>query len=370
MRRIGIVLLTVWFMWVVKADAENKNLVLRGRLETSYNDNVTLAHRNVVSDMVQSVLLGLDFKRETDRNSFLLQADAARNFYLDNGSFDNTEINFRATDRYELSSRMRLNITDHYNRAEDPQSFADAFGRTSGRYRTDDNNLNAKYGFDLNSHMLFELEYINDVTVYSRSDLDNSVFNQFHPRLQYALDESNRVGIGYGFTMRDFESGSQVSGHTIIADFGHSFTKQLEWGCKIGEDFANEDTGGTSQQARYEVSLINDINETTNAALKYRRGLSSYAYSKDLFDSYQVSATLAREVTSRVFVRAAGFYGEGDYQNSGIHDELLGAGVGINYATSPQSSVGLNYNFARTRSNQEIRSYDRNFVGVQFEIKI
>ena len=83
MKKIFIVLMSVFFAGVLRAEAESKNFALRSRLQTSYNDNVTLAHQDEISDVVQTVLLGLDFKRITQRNNFLLQADVARNFYFE-----------------------------------------------------------------------------------------------------------------------------------------------------------------------------------------------------------------------------------------------------------------------------------------------
>lgn len=276
----------------------------------------------------------------------------------------------RASDRYELSSRMRVNVSDSYQRAQEPQSFDDAFGRNSGRYRTDQNRFSLKSEWDLSPYALFELTYANEFTGYSRRDLDNTTLNQIGPRFQYAFDDANRVGVGYIFSSRDFESGALIQGNSVVVDFGHNFTKQLQLVLKAGEDFINDESTGNSQHTRYEVSLLNEIDATTHAQISYKRGLNSYAYSKDLFDSYQISAALGRELTARISISGAGFYGKGEYQQSGISDELAGLGIQAQYAFSPQVQGGLNYNYAQTVSNQDARSYHRNFVGVQLQIKL
>ncbi len=357
-------------MPTAKALAEGQNFGLHGQLATSYNDNVTLAHTRVIADVIEKALIGIDLKKEGSRNSFLAQMDLSHDFYFNNSSFNNTVVVLKASDRYELSSRMRVNVSDSYQRAQEPQSFDDAFGRNSGRYRTDQNRFNVKYECDLSQYALFELTYANEFTGYSRSDLDNTVLNQIGPRFQYAFDDANRLGMGYIFSSRDFESGALIQGNSVVVDFGHNFTKQLQLVLKVGEDFVNDESTGNSQHARYEVSLLNEIDVTTHAQISYKRGLNSYAYSKDLFDSYQVSGALGRELTARVSISGAGFYGKGEYQQSRISDELLGAGAQINYAFSQQVQVGLNYNFAQTLSNRDVRSYHRNFVGAQVQIKL
>ncbi len=369
MRGWGLILGFFLFVVVGNACAEVKKFSVRGQLATTYDDNVTFSHTNIKSDVSQSVLAGLDLKFEGSRNRFLAQADVLRNFYINNSSYDNTGVVFRASDLFELSNRMRLNFSDNYERSEEPRSFDDAFGRNSGRYRTDKNNLRAGFDFDVNSHTIFEWTYLNEFTGYSRNDLDNSFLNQTGGRVEYAFDEDNRMGLGYDFSFRDFSSGTSIAAHLIAVDFGHHFTKQLQLVVKVGEDFIDDEDSGNSQKARYEVSLLNDFDEATHAGLEYRQGLNSFAYSKDLFESYQISASLARELTRRVTVSGAGFYGHGEYQQSRIRDKLLGAGGGVDYAFSQQVSVGFNYSYSETISNQSVRSYRRNSVGVQTQMK-
>ncbi len=369
MLRISIILLSIWMIGFAQAAAEGENFGVRGQLATNYNDNITFAHTNVFADLIETTLVGLDLKKQWQRNNFLAQIDLAHDFYFRNKSFDNTIVVFRALDLYELSDRMRFNLSENYERAQEPRSFDDAFGRNSGRYRTDRNKLKLQYELDLSSHASIEVTYGNEFTGYSRADLDNTVLNQPGTRFQYAFNEVDRVGLGYTFSLRDFESGSQIQGNSVIVDFGHNFTKQLQVVMKAGEDFISEDTIGSSHNVRYELSLLNDIDQATHAGLRYQRGLNSYAYSHDLFDSYQISANFARELTQRISLSGAGFYGQGDYQQSRVHDELLGAATQVNYALSEHSQIGLTYNYAKTISNQDSRSYQRNFVGIQLQLK-
>jgi opacity protein-like surface antigen len=365
----GIGLILALLLCTVDAQAYVKEVSTRGQLSTSYDDNVTFAYTNVTADVSQSLLAGLDLKLEGSRNKFLAQADVLHNLYMNNSSFNNMGVVFRASDLLELSSRMHLNFLDNYERSEEPRSFDDAFGRNNGRYRTDKNNFYLGFELDVSSQMLLEWTYRNEFIGYSRDDLDNSFLNQAGGRVQYAIDDANWVGLGYEFALRDFSSGTNITNNSLAVDFGHYFTKQLQLVLKVGEDFIDQDTFGRSQQTRYEASLLNDLDETTHASLRYRRGLNSSAYSKDLFDSYQVSASLSRELTRRITVSGAGFYGQGEYQQSNIHDELLGVGAGINYALSQHLKIGLNYSYSETVSNQNVRSYRRNFVSVQTQLR-
>ena len=369
MRGCGLILGFFLLVAVGNVSAQVKKISTRGQLATSYDDNVTFAHANIRADVSQILSAGADLKLEASRNTFLAQTDVSRNLYVKNNSFANTAVVFRASDLFELSSRMRLNSSDYYERSEEPRSFDDTFGRNNGRYRTDKNNFSVGFDLDLNSQMIFQWTYRNEFTGYSRKDLDNSFLNQTGGRVEYAFDEANRMGLGYDFSFRDFSSGTSITGHLLAVDFGHHFTKQLQLVVKVGEDFIDDQDSGNSQKARYEISLLNDFDEATHAGLKYRQGLNSFAYSKDLFDSYQISASLAREITQRITVSGAGFFGEGEYQQSRIRDKLLGVGAEVDYALSQQISVGFNYSYSETISNQDVRTYRRNFGTLHTQMK-
>jgi len=349
--------------------AERDYFDIRGQLTTSHDDNVTFASTNEKSDVLQTILVGLDFKSEASRNKFLARVDIYQNFYFDNRSFDNTGVSLSLTDDFEVSERLRLNASDNFESAQAPGSFEDEFGRTNGRYRTDQNYLNLGADFDLNSHALLQATYGYDYTAYSREDLNDTQMQHTGGRFQYSIDEANRIGVGYDYSRRFFESGTALSGHTIYGDYGHSFTKQLSLKLKAGQDFINSDLNGSSKQARYEVTLANDINATTRGSLNYRRGLNSYATSQNLFDSYQVSAALGRELTPRLVAGGVAFYGEGEYQQTQIKDKLAGASVGLNYSFSENISSGINYSFSETDSNDTTRSYQRNVISFQTLMK-
>lgn len=369
MRRIGLAFLLFFSFRIVQALAEGDHFDIRGRLKTTYDDNVTFAHTNKLSDVLQTVLVGLDFKADTSRNSFLAQLDLSRNFYFENKSFDNTTVGLRLSDGFEFSDRLRLTTSDDYQRSEDPRSFDDQFGRSSGRYRTDRNQINLGLDFDLNSHTMLQYTYGHEYTGYSRKDLEDTDMHHTGGRVQYAFDDANRIGVGYDYSRRFFETGNELVDHTIYGDYGHSFTKQLNLTVKAGQDMIDSDSSGKSRQARYEINLLNDIDETTNAGLKYTRGLNSYAYSQDLFDAYRFSATFGKELTSRFFAQGAVFYGEGEYKQSKVRDRLSGLNAGVTYAVTQNIGAGISYSFSETKSNQDSRSYQRNAVGFQVNMK-
>jgi hypothetical protein len=322
------------------AQAENDHLDVRAQLTTSYDDNVTFAHTNQKRDFLESVLLGIDLKADSSRNRLLGQLDLTRNFYFDNSSFDNTAVGLRLRDDFEVSQRLRLNATDDFTSAEAPNSFDDEFGRTNGRYRTDKNELGLGADYDLSSHTLFQWTYGHEYTGYSRRDLSDTDMHRTGGRIQYAFDEANRIGAGYDYSHRFFATGNEIVDHTVYGDYGHNFTRQLSLNLKAGEDFIDSERTGNAQNVRYEASLTNDVNATTRGVLKYTRGLSSYANSENLFDSYRLSLTFGRELTQRMVVYGSGFYGVGEYQQTRIKDKLSGIGIGLNYSFSDEVSPG------------------------------
>lgn len=354
---------------VSNASAENRNYSIRGQLTTTYDDNVTLTHVNTKADVIETVGLGLDIKREGTRNQFLGQIDLYRNFFVHNSSFDNTAIILSAKDAFEISSRMRFNVSENFERSEEPRNFEDAFGRNTGRYRTNRNKLFLTYEFDISNYALFQWTYGNEITAYSRADLNDSTRNETGARLQYAFDHANRAGLKYELAIRSFESDTQIINNALIVDYGHNFTKQLQLVFKVGTDFINSDISGSTVQGRYEIGLLNDIDEITRAGLSYKRGLNSESNSQDLFDSYRFTGSVGRELTQRIAVFGTAFYGKGEYQQSQVENELVGAGAGVNYLFLRNAIVKLTYDYSETISNQASSSYQRNVVGLQTQMK-
>lgn len=362
------------FIWAVMltaglARAEDKHFSVRGAESTNYDDNVTFSHNKVIRDVVQTLQAGMDIKNETSRNSLLMQADIGQNFYAHNNAFNNTAVTFSVTDLFEISQRLKLNMMDHYDRADEPRSFEDAFGRTTGRYRTDRNRFSAALDFDLNSQTKLSGTYRNEFTGYSRKDLDNSFLNQTGGHIDFHFNDANRIGGEYQYALRRFESGTDIAAHAVKAEYGHHLTSQLELVLKAGGDFLYDTSTGHSSGGDYEASLVNDIDRKTQALLSYRRGLNSYAYSKDLFDSWQISAAFSRDIARRISAQGTAFYGRGSYRQSRIKDNLAGAAFGIRYSLTEQCRVGIQYNFSETESSQSSGSYHRNFAGLQTEMK-
>ncbi len=349
--------------------AENEYVTLRGYLSTSFDDNVTFSSANQKKDVVQSVLLGLDFNLQTSRNQFLAQCDLSRNLYFDNSSFDNTAYKMRLIDVFEISPRLRLSASNAYLRREEPSSFDDQFGRTSGRYRRDNNQFDMQFDYQVKSQMILQWMYTHQYTGYSRQDLEDTDKHQVGARVEYQFNESNRLGAGYEYSRRFFEKANEFTGHSVFVDYGHSLSAQLNFSVRAGEDFIANSTIVSTRQARYDVSLINDIDKTTRGGLKYRRGLSTYSYSQDLFDSYQFSLELSRELTSRLRINTAGFFGQGEYKKSRIRDCLSGVSVSAEYSFTEQISSGFEYSYSQTNSNQNIRSYERNLVSLQMKLR-
>ncbi|MCB9772167.1 MAG: outer membrane beta-barrel protein [Candidatus Omnitrophica bacterium] len=359
----------VVFGIVSNASAENRNYNVRGLLTTTYDDNVTLTHVNTKADVIETIGVGLDIKREGTRNHFLGQIDVFRNFFVHNSDFDNTAIILSAKDAFEISSRMRFNVSESFERSQEPRNFEDAFGRNTGRYQTNRYKLFLTYEFDISNYALFQWTYGNEMTSYSRADLNDSTRNEAGARIQYAFDHANRAGLKYEFAIRSFESDNQIANNALIVDYGHNFTKQLQLVLKVGADFINSDISGSTVRGRYEVGLLNDIDEITRAGLSYKRGLNSESTSQDLFDSYRFTGSVGRELMQRIAVFGTAFYGKGEYQQSQVENKLVGAGAGVNYELFRNAIVKLTYDYSQTISNQVSSSYHRNVVGLQTQVK-
>lgn len=108
------------------------------------------------------------------------------------------------------------------------------------------------------------------------------------------------------------------------------------------------------------ASLTDEINENTRARLSFIKEYSLNPYSEDVFDNWEVSASLDTAITKRLLSRVSVFYGDGKYIAADITDSLGGAKAGLSYELKKNMKLDVDYSYTKVISSDDSREFDKN----------
>ena len=253
--------------------------------------------------------------------------------------------------------------------AEDPQSFEDDFGRTSGRYSYYRNTFNAAYTRDFSKHVSVEGRYGNESYSASREDLRDSLLHRTGFDVNYIKSSALAFLFGYDFSTRHIDESGSATVHTLAAGFRHFLTTQFYIDTRAGVSLVEAFDGSNASRPSVTVALTDDFNETDSASLSYRKTSTPSSFTADIFDSWRVALSLGRQLLERLKMTASVFFGEGDFAALSITDRQTGASARLSYEVTKDAQTFLAYTYSEVDSNMDTRGYDRNLVeaGVRFD---
>ena len=328
----------------------------------TYDDNITLARDNVKSDTSTSLNLGLEAHKEGKNRYVSLAAAFAYQLFQSYSEFDNHSERLSATFSQEFSKYDRLTATNRFVHAEDPQSFEDEFGRASGRYSYYTNSFAVAYTHDFTAQTSLTARYANDIYDPSRGDLASSYGNRVSLEAGHAASSRLLASAGYDFFQRNFDPGTEATFHILSAGCRYYFTTQLYFNSRFGANFINSYNERDYAKPMANLALVNELDRQTTASLSYVKDYTANASTQDLFDYWQASASLSRQLLERLAMNANAFYGEGTYRSFTITDEFIGASVGASYEATSGVRLLLQYGYSQAESNVPGREYERTLV--------
>jgi uncharacterized protein (PEP-CTERM system associated) len=88
-----------------------------------------------------------------------------------------------------------------------------------------------------------------------------------------------------------------------------------------------------------------------------------------MFDRWQFSAGIKRQMLERLGGNLNAFYGEGQYDTDKREDKFTGASIELTYDINRSTQGVLSYNYSKTDSNVATSGYTRNYAsaGIKME---
>ena len=345
------------------------DLKVLGSVYETYDDNVAYTKTNKKSDYITNAKIGLSAKYEGKTEGLEFLGNVARHQYKDNNNFDNTSEDFSLSAKKEFSPYDRAILSDTFIHAEEPSSFEDEFGRTSGRYSYNRNRFNLAFSKDLTKEFTLIGRYLNDYDTYSRSGMSDSVQNRLGFEGDYSISSHTTVFGSYDYYRRDFYPGADATTNSLSAGARQYFTSQIFLDANAGLDFITSFNQKDYTKPHLTASLTDDLDDTTRLSLSYDKRFYTNSSTQDLFNYWQTSVTFTKRVFQRLGFDASGFYGKGTYPTLGIQDTLKGASAGLSYDIKQNIKGTLNYSYSKTTSSDSSRDYVRNAVSTGITIE-
>jgi hypothetical protein len=323
---------------------------------------VTFVKEDQKSDQITHVLAGLGARQEGKTYQLNVEGNFSRHLFADHPSFNNNSQDINMDFQKEFSRYDRFSATNKFAHSEDPKSFEDDFGRTSGRYSYYRNIFKAEYTRDVSKHVSLQGHYGNENYSASGEDSSDSLLHRVGFDVNYIKNSATAFLIGYDFTARDIDESGSATVHTWTGGFRHFLTEQLSIDTRAGVSLMEALDGSSVAEPSVIVAFINDFSETDSAGLSYRKTSAPSSFTADIFDSWQVAANLSRQLLERLKMTASVVFGEGDFAAQAITDRQTGASTRLSYEVTRNAQTFLAYTYSEVDSNIDTRSYGRNLV--------
>jgi hypothetical protein len=334
----------------------------------TFDDNITYLNTDPKQDFITTATLGLSAKYEGKTQSLDFLGHINQEIFARNNDFNNTSEDFTLNFQKELSRYDRISLKNLFLHAQDPRSFEDAFGRTSGRYSYYKNRFSLGYSHDFSKQISLTGSYANEADLFSLSSQSDSYLNRIGLRLEDALSSSAILLFSYDLAYRTFDPGKNALTNTLAAGLRYYFTKQLYLEGNTGLDIIDSYDNRTYFKPLIKVSLIDDVDENTRTNITFSHKYSTNAYEQNIFNYTQIFCSVTRRLLERLAVSLNGFYGKGKYIGTDIKDKLTGAGIGFSYDIGHNIKGTLNYNYERAHSNVDSRGYAKNSITLGLEV--
>jgi len=335
---------------------------INSSLSTSYDDNVTFVKDDKKSDNVTNVIIGLGGRREGKTYRLDIGGDIIRHVFAHNSSFSNNSQDFHIDLQKEISKYDRISVTNRFVHAEEPRSFDEDFGRTSGRYSYYRNTFNSVYVRDFSQHVSMEGHYGNENYRISEANGRDSFLHSLGLDVNYIKSSATAFLFGYDFTTRHVDGSGRANVHTLDTGLRHWLTRQLYMDGRAGISFVEAFDGGRASEPSVVVGLTNDFNETDSIRLSYSQTSTPSSFSADIFDAWRITADLKRQLLERLKMSATVFFGEGTFDALSIQDRQTGVSTRFSYDVRKDVIAFLAYTYSEVDSNLETRGYNRNLV--------
>ncbi|MDD4939876.1 MAG: hypothetical protein PHI60_06950, partial [Candidatus Omnitrophica bacterium] len=239
---------------------------LKAIISEQYDDNVTYASSNEKDDFVNIAGFGLLAKGEGKMQQLDLGGNVIWHTYNENENFNYTSENLFLNYRREYSKFDTVRLKDSFIHSEEPASFEDEFGRTTGRYTFIKNWFNSSYTKELTENFSSTFSYFNNAAAFSSSGPSDSFLNGTSIQGHYLLNAKNIINLIYRFESRSYDTGGHVRVNSYTGGIKHFLTERLYAHGSIGQDHVKS-TLSSDNGLHLSAGITDELNENTTLGI-------------------------------------------------------------------------------------------------------
>jgi hypothetical protein len=335
------------------------------QIEESYDDNITFANQDTLSDMLTALTMGYSLKHEGKKDRLNLESEITHQFFIDQENFNNLSQELMADYRKEFSAHSKIFVTEEFTHAEEPRSFQDAFGQDTGRFDYYLNRFQIQHALEWNKDWTFITDFENEFYDPARNDISLSVLNAAGLEADYALSPKLTGLVGYQYRIREYDAGGHIQTQSAITGLRKTIQEKATLDLRVRADtFAHEEKIFT--KPGYSLNFDYALNQRTMASIVFLKKYDHYFYSQELLDAWTIRGEFSRQIWKRFQIEGAAFYGKGQFLTSKDKEEFIGSGINTTYEMNKHMSLAVKYEYTEVFSNNEIREYAKNVAGLSF----
>lgn len=370
-----------------------------------YNDNITLADTNRISDFVFRPSVDIQASwRISDLNTLRLSVGASYAKYFDNTQFDSSGLLLSPNSELGLTfyvGAIKFSVRDRFSYQEDAYSIPAITNTQSGLYRRYENQIGLQAEWAVNDKVTLTAGYdhYNLWTLGNNFSLQDRAIDTFFFKPSYQVVPGIRVGVNASYSMINFDSSDRGDGTGVlvgpfiewqISEYTNLYLEggyqQLEF--DSGGDFSNaaiNQLGLSQSDAAAVRNILRDNEDSNNYYIKFeinnkpsdifdhRLSFSKTAelgFASNSFDLYHVEYDANLKTFQHTEIGPVIFY---EYYTSsgdlGENAHRFGAGLGARYHFSNSVTLGLDYRFIARDSNRENADFRQNLVFLSLHYK-
>jgi hypothetical protein len=316
-------------------------------------------------------MLGAEIRSEGRSREFRLTGNAYYEYYAINKENGESYQDAGLSINKDIIDTVNFRLSDTFQHYPESKDFGNLFGRTDDDTGYISNDVSVGLSVFLTKQFFFELLYNNGIINNDSRELEDSVSHEGGGDLGYYFNSANIVRAGYLYSKMKYDDGSVTRGDRGYAEYERFLTKQLRAILQGGYDYI-DNAEGQSMNSRWEVSIVDDVDEINQGSITYLKESTISSITNDTLNNWRLSAELRREISGRLEVDISLFYGEGIYEVSRVTEKLGGASLALAFLVSDFINFNMGYRYTWNSSeapDTDESSYNRNqvYIGVSGE---
>ena len=362
-----------------------------------YNDNITLADHDRISDFILRPSLDIQATwRLSELNTLKLSVGASYAKYFDHSEFDSRSVLLSPNSELAFTfylSPVKITLRDRLSYQEDNYNVP-TLSNTGTPYRRFENQIGLQWEWAVNDKVTLTggYDHYNLWTIGDDFALQDRAIDTVFFKPSYQIVPGIKVGVNGSYSFINFDSNDRGDGHGLLVgpfiewQMSEYTNLYLEGGYQElkfdkGGDFNNaaiDQLGLSAADAAAVRGILRDNQDTSSFYIKFeidnkpsdifdhRLSFSKTAeigFSSNSYDLYHVEYDANWKVFPHTEIGPVLFYEY--YTASGDLGEKahrVGAGLGVRYHFSNSLTLGLDYRFIAKDSDLENADYRQNLA--------